>query len=837
MHDPGPELSGFLDYVYLVLQQFAGGPGLVENNLMRFGVPAVCLAGLFLIAWSRQRETHSRRERWLLLGFGLGFLRESLMFLHVSSRLMHGGGPDSATFLKAEPLEHALAMLAVGVIAGSFIGYLLQNRRLAVRYIGVVVVAAIISYAVTTRWWTQYLITHPGVTFHETWPAWLFHTGSVLLICGAIVILWQARGWLRNTVVLAMLCFLISEAIMILNIATNKAYATYACPIGNTFHILAMPLLGFVYLREQSLEKRRVDAELQTYRENLEGLVSVRTRELTLTNRRLTQEIVEREKAETALARLSRHHALILESAGEGIFGVDLEGRHTFVNRAAADMLGYKLSELIGKPSHATWHHSYADGTPYPESACPLHTGYKTGMVTEGDDQIFWRKDGTAFPARYISTPIFEGGKLTGAVVVFQDISERKQAELEIIRQNAELATQNAIAATVSQSLELDVLLSTALKTVLSALDVDAGCIFLCSGAKSALELELHLAHGCEAQALPSQCLEVAKAAVETMAPAVQAISRRSNDDDQTQSAPSSEEMIGIPLTVKGRALGAMSLLTRGNGHGPFRDLSMLTAIGQQIGIALENARLYQEAENAAALEERQCIAADVHDGLAQTISYIGHQIDTMMGQIDNGNSAQALAVGEDIRETLDGTSTELRRLISSLQAKPEPPKSLQSLIDETIVASRLAAETPLVFRTTMSDPYYVTPDERQQIERILQEAIVNAQRHAQAGEIVISLTTYDGTLAMTVADDGCGFLPDATASSPEGHFGLSIMRARAARLAGSLDVTSQPRKGTQIILRWPRSSTASPPTAPAVAPQGDNPGARPHDNNQRSTP
>ncbi|MFA9562727.1 MAG: PAS domain-containing protein, partial [Nitrospirota bacterium] len=132
---------------------------------------------------------------------------------------------------------------------------------------------------------------------------------------------------------------------------------------------------------------------------------------------------------------LEQHHALILQAAGEGIFGLDLEGRHTFVNHAAAKFLGYEPQELVGQPSHSLWHHTKSDGSDYPNEQCPIYGAYKDGQVHQGNDEVFWRKDGTSFPAEYTSTPIRDkAGALVGAVVVFQDITYRRQCEKAIVQ-------------------------------------------------------------------------------------------------------------------------------------------------------------------------------------------------------------------------------------------------------------------------------------------------------------------------------------------------------------------------------------------------------------------
>jgi len=149
--------------------------------------------------------------------------------------------------------------------------------------------------------------------------------------------------------------------------------------------------------------------------------------------------ITERKKAEETIMRLSHQNELILDSAGEGIFGLDLEGDHTFVNPSAAKMLGYGVQELIGNPSHTIWHHTKADGSPYPEDECPIYAAYKKGLTYRMTDEVFWRKDGTSFFVEYTSTPIFEGDSLTGAVVAFNDITERKKSENMILKINRTL--------------------------------------------------------------------------------------------------------------------------------------------------------------------------------------------------------------------------------------------------------------------------------------------------------------------------------------------------------------------------------------------------------------
>jgi len=145
-------------------------------------------------------------------------------------------------------------------------------------------------------------------------------------------------------------------------------------------------------------------------------------------------DITERKRSEEALEQTRRQMQLILDSAGEGIYGVDLDGRVTFSNPAAAKMTGYDQEELLGVQQHTVLHHTKADGATYPVEECPIHAAFRDGVTHYGCDEVFWRKDGSSFPVDFISNPILEGGALVGAVVVFKDITERVRSEEQLLK-------------------------------------------------------------------------------------------------------------------------------------------------------------------------------------------------------------------------------------------------------------------------------------------------------------------------------------------------------------------------------------------------------------------
>jgi PAS domain S-box-containing protein len=140
-------------------------------------------------------------------------------------------------------------------------------------------------------------------------------------------------------------------------------------------------------------------------------------------------DVTEQHEAEQALHMATRQRELILESVGDGIYGIDLEGRLTFINQAGANALGYTPEQLTGRDLHEVIHHSHADGTPYSKSTDPILQALRRCESIRMRDEVFWRHDGTAFPVEYSANPLLEDGLISGMVVAFQDVSERRRLE------------------------------------------------------------------------------------------------------------------------------------------------------------------------------------------------------------------------------------------------------------------------------------------------------------------------------------------------------------------------------------------------------------------------
>ena len=156
-------------------------------------------------------------------------------------------------------------------------------------------------------------------------------------------------------------------------------------------------------------------------------------------------DISDRKRAEQQAERMRRLYESIFESAGEGILALDERGRATAANATALQMLGFESGELLGREMHRTIHHSHADGSPYPAAECPISAVLEDGRPRHvRRAEVFWRKDGTSFPVEFATAPLGATGRPAGAVVLFKDVSERREAEAQLVAAAFELESHAA---------------------------------------------------------------------------------------------------------------------------------------------------------------------------------------------------------------------------------------------------------------------------------------------------------------------------------------------------------------------------------------------------------
>jgi two-component system nitrate/nitrite sensor histidine kinase NarX len=258
---------------------------------------------------------------------------------------------------------------------------------------------------------------------------------------------------------------------------------------------------------------------------------------------------------------------------------------------------------------------------------------------------------------------------------------------------------------------------------------------------------------------------------------------------------------LAAPLRVGEHVIGALCVGSAAPCQFAEDAASMLTKLANVAAIALENARLYAQVERVATLEERRRLAAEMHDGLGQTLSYLGLMTDQIVEFLAEGQDEAALERLYKARETIGKATREVRRAINSLMDETPPAQDLSSRLREMV--EEFAAEHDLKVAWQMEAGFgpKCSPQTAEQVLNIAREALNNIAHHAQAQRVTMQLGQERDRFSILIEDDGQGFDPSQATAS--GHFGLQIMRARAAHIGGQLEVESAPGKGTRVRLNF----------------------------------
>lgn len=834
-------MSQLLELLRLTLSQFAGGPGAPENNLVRFGLAAMFWLVLLAAAFSRRRAGTAPRENLLVWGFALGFVREMWMFLHMAGRLLspeqHGPG-----CVVSQPAEHTLSMAAVVVVAGAFLQFILDDQRQARRFIAGGLAVALASLVLTTYTWTWRQVPGSELPFHQAWQAWLFHLPLTVMLIYAIAAISRGSGWLRNVVVAALGCFLIGEALVLVNYATGVRYNDYLCPIGNALHMISIPILGYVYYKEQANEKNRAQEALRAYQNRLEELVAERTQQLQSSNDQLELENQERRLAEAANARFTAE--LAARNTVAATLSQSLE-QDVILKRALAAVLTIVRADVgmiaLSQPGSdqltlACQHGQLSEVGLEREllSLCACSDGARQAMaqmrtvVTDLD-----RMDTQRLPAgdklgplrQLVSTPLVAKGEPVGALVLGcrqpmalqpeqkalltalgQQIgmAEENARHHQLTKQAAEsLARLNRSAERLGATLNPDLLTREIVEQ--AAALTQSPAVYLLSYSQLEGQVD-QLAHvgadmGSGEMDVPAALLRSSPRLIQDAGASQQVMV--SDLPAPWQTPNGGGKLLGVRLLkVEGDIL-LLYLFARGGIPWRSQELELLDRFSHLAAAALANARLHRQLERSAALEERHRIAAELHDGLAQTLSVAAMTLDEAKLALAQQGSDGILPQLAQLESAVNRANLEARTSIRELNQQPSPPQSLQQMLRALLTDSSLAGGPKLALHVRLPRPYYLPDAQRALLLPLVKEAIHNARKHAGARQIDVRIEKAGQELLLTVADDGGGFDPGAMVDDGAGHYGLGIMRARAARMPGQLRIDSGPGRGTRVQLRW----------------------------------
>lgn len=260
--------------------------------------------------------------------------------------------------------------------------------------------------------------------------------------------------------------------------------------------------------------------------------------------------------------------------------------------------------------------------------------------------------------------------------------------------------------------------------------------------------------------------------------------------------------MVAVPLEHQGRLLGAYNLYMAEARPIPEEVSLLFTAIGEHLGMAIENARLMRENLRMTLMNERQMMANEVHDSLAQTMAYMKMRLELLREALLGYESGKALKYSSDLQQALDEAYASLRELLTQFRNRMDP-LGLEHALQELAAGFFDRTGIRLQYDNRIPD-LNLSVDQEVQVFHILQEALSNVARHSGAREAWLRMEVADGHYVFTVEDDGRGVFVMGAQPDLRHHFGISIMSERAQRLGGNIEISNRPQGGARLRLLVP---------------------------------
>ncbi|RLC79045.1 MAG: hypothetical protein DRJ03_03080 [Chloroflexi bacterium] len=375
----------------------------------------------------------------------------------------------------------------------------------------------------------------------------------------------------------------------------------------------------------------------------------------------------------------------------------------------------------------------------------------------------------------------------------------------ELQKQVQSLRALNQVALTVSQSLLLDDVLNNALDAVVQVMETDTGWVYLMAEGETTLRLRAH--QGFSARFARQAAEQEIGAGVDGwVAQAGKPLLIEDTSQDSPHPLPASLEeglrsFAVVPLQAKESVVGTLGVASRGDRRFSDDEVNLLSAIGGQVGLAVENARLYRRSRQAATLDERNRMAREIHDSLAQGLTGIIVQLEATE-RLAKRRPEQAVRALQRALDLARHSLQEARRSVWGLRPRTLEGVTLVGAVANYIAAMQEREENDLALHFSISgEERALSPDVELNLFRITQEALSNIVRHAQAHSAHVHLGFEEGQVRLVVQDDGRGLLPAnlPDPSGDDGGFGLIGMKERASLLGGEMRISSVPGEGAQI--------------------------------------
>lgn len=538
----------------------------------------------------------------------------------------------------------------------------------------------------------------------------------------------------------------------------------------------------------------------------------------------MTKNVVELSNRRSRLRRSRNFWQSVINGFDDGLVIIDREFRIDYVNDSILRTYRTNRAQMIGRSCHEVFH-----GLPEPCAGsgveCAAKLAWETGKPAQAV-HVHGVDAGDGRDDRYIdvkASPLGHGDG-GGAVLVFRDITDARRMEERILEANRNLLALNLIAEAVSQSLDLDTILGSALDKVLELMKSETGGILLLD--EESETLSYRVCRGLSEEFVRDiGRLKLGEGIAGTVAQQAEPIyvDNISEDPRLTRWAVIREGLrafASVPLVSKNRVLGVMNIASHELDRFDPEDVQLLGSVSSQIAVALENAELYQELQRrqerrgellhltiSTQEEERKRIARGLHDETSQALTSLALNLEMAADSLP-ASAVEAKAKLKEVLATATRTLDEIHNIIYELRP---------TLLDDLGLIAALKWHVENYLETAGVTAYLETDGEERRLPsevevglfRVVQEATTNIVRHARAESAFVFLDFEESSVVMRIEDDGQGFDPHQVAKDKDRERGLGLlgMKERVEQLGGTLSIVSRPGEGTQIHIRVPINS------------------------------
>jgi PAS domain S-box-containing protein len=512
-------------------------------------------------------------------------------------------------------------------------------------------------------------------------------------------------------------------------------------------------------------------------------------------------DVTEREHIMTQLENERARLRAIIENAPEAIVVTDQQCRVILAN-PAAESLGVRAALCNPAESQVQCEVRYPEGTPGDSSESPLARSVLEGRTLENIEMAITYSNREHRVFLGSTAPIKDRlGKISSAVGVFEDITQREQMEKALEQSNRDMLMLNRLGQELGATLDLPQVLGRILEAVNALVPAEDNAIWLWDEERSGWLVCRAALSSHPEQSPVNMRLRAGEGIAGWVAEHRESVAIPCVTEDPrlssavyAQTGYQARSILAVPLFVRDKVTGVLTIINRSVGEFDARDRTLVETLAAAAAIAVENARLHDQAMQAAVTAERSRLARDLHDAVSQTL-FSASVISEALPRLWKRDPSRVEPGLEQLHQLTRGALAEMRALLVELRPATLVETDLGDLLHQ--LGEATMSRTHITISIGIEGKRVLPPEVQIALYRIAQEALNNVVKHARASQVTLSLLNRPAQVELRVKDDGRGFDPDRVTP---GHLGLSIMRERAQSIGITLEIVSQPGQGAEIM-------------------------------------